>query len=214
MASASQENSGSFRCFSGEREDAQEYRRWKTWVQNKILTMEKLPKAARGPFVFTLLSGKALECVEHLDPASYQKEGGEEVLLTLLDQRFPEKDKTDELGELLTEVFAVKANHQETVKGWIGRGSELFDRLKRKTQVDLPEEARGWLLLHRCGLTEEQRAVVLARARVSLKRDWQSASKLLSRHAAFDAQACDGCPSRGGPGEPSPGRVGLRAGVQ
>lgn len=72
---------------------------------------------------------------------------------------------------MLTEVFALRANHQETVKGWIGRASELFDRLKRKTKVDLPQEARGWLLLNRCGLNDEQRAVVLARARGSLQRE-------------------------------------------
>ena len=63
---------------------------------------------------------------------------------------------------MLTEVFGLKVLPNETVKGWIGRASELFDRLKRKTQVDLPEEARGWLLLHRCGLSEEQKAVVVA----------------------------------------------------
>ena len=97
--------------------------------------------------------------MEHLDPSSYQKEGGDTVLLDLLDKRFPEKDKTDELGEMLTEVVGLIALRNGTVKGWVGRASELFDSLKRK-----PEEARGWLLLHQCGLSEEQKAVVVARA--------------------------------------------------
>ena len=132
--------------------------------------MDKLPKAAAGAFIFTLLTGKALDCVEHLPPEAYQKEGGDEVLLKLLDRRFPEKDKTDELGEMMHEIFALKTLTGETVKGWIGRASEVFDRLKRKTNVDFPEEARGWLILNRCGLTEEQRAIVLARAGGKLTR--------------------------------------------
>jgi len=43
---------------------------------------------------------------------------------------------------MLTEVFGLKVLNNETVKGWIGRASELFDRLSRKTGVNLPEEAR------------------------------------------------------------------------
>ena len=94
-------------------------------MKNKIITLDKLPKSAAGPYIYTLLTGKALECVEHLDPNSYQLEGGDTVLLELLDKRFPEKDKTDELGEMLAEVFSLKVQDNETVKRWIGRASEL-----------------------------------------------------------------------------------------
>ena len=87
---------------------------------------------AAGAFVYTLHAGKALECIEHLEASRYQVEDGHKVLFKLLDQRFPDKDKTDELRELLTEVFALKIQSNETVKGWIGRASELFDRLNRK----------------------------------------------------------------------------------
>ena len=169
-ASSGGDLSGAMRYFSGENEDSKEYQRWKTWVRNKILTMDKLPKSAAGAFIFTLLTGKALDCVEHLAPEAYQKEGGDDVLLKILDSRFPEKDKTDELGEMMHEIFALKTQSGETVKGWIGRASEVFERLKRKTNVDFPEEARGWLILNRCGLTEEQRAIVLARAGGKLTR--------------------------------------------
>ena len=37
--------------------------------------------------------------------------------------------------------------------------------------MNLPEEARGWLLLNRCGLSKEQKAVVLARANGKLQRE-------------------------------------------
>ena len=74
-----------------------------------ILTLaEKMPKEARGAYVYTLLLGKALECVEHLDPEAYQKADGETVLFQLLDQRFSQKDSSDELSEILTEVFNLR----------------------------------------------------------------------------------------------------------
>ena len=75
-------------------------------------------------------------CGTLIPPETYQTKGGDEVLLKLLDRRCPEKDKTDELGEMMREIFALKTQTGETVKGWIGRASEVFDRLKRKTNVD------------------------------------------------------------------------------
>eukprot|EP00435_Cladocopium_sp_Y103_P018812 s3028_g4.t1 len=171
MAATAAGDNGPNQVFSGDTEDSEEYRRFKTWCTNKMLTMEKLPAKARGAYVYTLLSGKALECVEHLDMASYHVENGDQVIWKLLDERFPVKAKTDEMGELLTEVFLLKSKEGETVKAWVARSSELFDRLARKTQVDFPGEARGWIILHRAGLSDSEKAVVLARAQGSLKRE-------------------------------------------
>ena len=75
------------RYFSGEDCDFREYKRWKLWATNRMMTMDKLPKEARGSFVWTLLQGKALEVVEHLKPEQYQIEGGEKVLFELLEPR-------------------------------------------------------------------------------------------------------------------------------
>ena len=58
------ESGTSLKYFSGDDADYKEYRRWKTWVQNKMMVMEKLSKSARGAFVWTLLQGRALETVE------------------------------------------------------------------------------------------------------------------------------------------------------
>ena len=171
MASSSTSEAGGLRFFSGDTEDGREYKRWKQWVKNKLLTLDKLPESSRGACIYTLLSGKALESVEHLDPEVYQKKGGDDALWTILDKRFPQQEQVDELGEILTEVFNLRSNEGESMKQWTARGSELFDRCQRKTGVSFPDEARGWLLLHRSGLTEEQKAVTIARARGDLKRE-------------------------------------------
>jgi hypothetical protein len=158
----------SLKYFSGGDEvDHREYRRWKQWVINKL----KLPKEARGSFVWTLLQGRALEIVEHLAATDYQKEDGDQVILKLLDERWPQKERSEEMGEHILEIFAVRQ--------WCGRARECFDRCKRKTGVSFPEEARaarGWILLQCSGMNEEQRAVVLARTQGDLKFDAMSTS--------------------------------------
>ena len=85
-----------------------------------------------------------------LAESDYQKEGGEKVLFDLLDQRWPQKDKADEIGEHVSEVFLLKAKEGETVRTWCARAREVFDRCNRKTGVQFPSEARGWLVLN-CG---------------------------------------------------------------
>eukprot|EP00435_Cladocopium_sp_Y103_P043787 s1055_g12.t1 len=171
MAGSGSEQSGSMRYFTGDAEDSKEYERWKIWCQNKLLTLDKLPAASRGAFVYTLLSGKALEAVEHLEPSSYQIAGGDKVLWDLLDARFPKKEKIDELGEILGEVFSLKVKDGESMKVWAARAQEVFERCDRKTGVKFPDQARGWLTLHRAGLSDEQRAVVIARAGGNLGRE-------------------------------------------
>ena len=136
-----------------------------------MAVMEKLPKTARGSFIWTLLQGRALETVEHLKDEEYQKEGGDLVILQLLDKRWPQKDRSDELGEHITEIFSMRGKEGESIRQWSARSQEAFDRCGRKTGVQFPEEVKGYIALHCSGLTEEQRAVVLARTRGDLKFD-------------------------------------------
>lgn len=70
------ESGSSLKYFGGDDCDHREYKRWKQWVTNRMLVMDKLPKSARGSFVWTLLQGRALETIEHLKEDEYQKEGG------------------------------------------------------------------------------------------------------------------------------------------
>ena len=157
------------RYFSGEDADWREYKRWKQWASNRMLTMDKLAKTARGPFIWTLLQGKALEVVEHLKPEDYQVEGGEDVLFKLLDSRWPEIDKPAEMGEVLTKVFGLKASPGENLREWSARAADCFDSCNRKSGIKFPEEAKGYILLNCSGLSAEQRGVILARAQGSLK---------------------------------------------
>ena len=117
-----------------------------------------------------------MEAVEHLSHEEYYKKDGETVLFELLDARFPQKETADEMAEVLGGVFALKINEGENMKQWTARATELLDRCQRKVGVAFPDEARGWLLLNRAGLSDGERAVVIARATSSLKREKIAAS--------------------------------------
>ena len=184
------DGTGGIRYFSDESEDYKEYRRWKLWLSHKFKTLDKLQADARGPYRFTRLSGTAVETVEHADPAEHQQDGGEQVLLRLLDARFPERDQANELAEVLNEVFPMRATEGESLRAWVSRATDLFDRCERKGGVKFPEEARGFVLVKWSGLTEEQQAVVKGHECCQARRDQQGDAKLLS---GFRCQ-----PSQGG----------------
>ena len=94
----------------------------------------------------------------------------------LLDSRFPQQEKVDELGEILGEVFAIRVKEGETMKIWAARSQEVFEKCKLKTNVSFPDQARGRITLHRSGLTEEQKTVVIAHAGGDLNRKSVSAA--------------------------------------
>lgn len=71
--------------------------------------------------------------------------------------------------EHIAEVFALRAKENETLRQWSARALETFDRCSRKSGVKFPPEARGWILLNCSGMSESDRAVILARCQGSLK---------------------------------------------
>ena len=155
--------------FSGEDDDPKMYRRWKTWALNKMAVQDKLQPEARGSYIYTLLDGKALEAVEHLTPDEYHDLGGDTVLWALLDARFPEQEPTDQMGEVLGEVFGLVAADGEKIKEWTGRVKETFAKCRRKVNVDFPAEAQGWVALNCAGMTDERKAVIRGHLQGSVK---------------------------------------------
>ena len=125
----------------------------------------------RGPFVYCLLDGLALETVEHVTLEKLQEESGDRYLWEVLDERFPDKQQHDWLAECLREVFQVTVNEGESMTSWTSRVQEVFSKCKRKVAVDFPTEARGWICLNASGLSEDQRAIVTAKTQGDLKLD-------------------------------------------
>lgn len=166
------------RRFNGEDEDpGKSLKRWKLWAKAKLLTFKDFRAEQRGPWLFTLLEGKAWDACEHLSLEDLSKEGGEEALWKILESRFPEKEPYDQMGEALGAVFALAAKENEDLKSWTGRVRDTFDQCERKGQVTFPSQAKGWILLHCAGMSEEQRAIVKAKTQGQL--DFEIVSQAL-----------------------------------
>ena len=172
----SEERSSNLKRFSGDDDDAgKALKKWKAWALARMITVKDLSKEQRGPWLFTLLDGRALEACEHLTLEDLNKDGGDKTIWTLLEDRFPEKEVHDQMGEALGEVFALAAQDGEAMKEWTARVRETFEKCQRKAKVDFPVEARGWIALHCAGLSEEQKAIVKAKTQGKLDLETVSA---------------------------------------
>ena len=156
--------------FTGEGPTASEdYRRLKKWVQSHIF-YKKVDSEAQGPFLHTLLDGEALVAVDELEFSSYAAKDGIDILWRALDSRFPQKAPIDSMGEALGEVFHLQASPGETMAAWTGRATQVFVTCRTKARVEFPSEAQGWLLMHRCRLDDNQKAVSRHRQRAPIEQ--------------------------------------------
>ena len=155
--------------FSGESLDPREYRRWRLWVEAKMASQKDLAANNRGPYVFCLLDGVAMEAVEHLSLDRLREENGDKHIWAALDERFPDRMKHDWMAGCLKEVFNLSAAEGETMSTWTAKVQETFSKCRRRVAIEFPSEARGWICLHAAGLTEDQRAIVTAKTQGDLK---------------------------------------------
>ncbi|CAE7220049.1 GIP, partial [Symbiodinium pilosum] len=156
--------------FNGEDDDAgKQLRKWKLWAQAKMATMKDFAAKQQGPWIYTLLDGKALEAVEHLTLEDMTKDSGAETIWKLLDLRFLERASEDQMGEALGEVFGLCAREGESMQQWAARAQEVFQKCRRKAEVEFPTAAQGWIALNCAGLSEEQKAIVKAKTQGKLE---------------------------------------------
>ena len=156
--------------FNGEDDDSgKQLKRWRTWALAKMATMKDLQKAQRAPWLFTLLEGRAWDACEHFTLEQLAAEDGEKQLWQVLSDRFPDKEATDLMGEALGEAFSLCAQEGESIKQWCARTRETFDRCRRRAGVEFPSQAQGWITLHCAGFSEEQKAIVKAKAQGKLE---------------------------------------------
>ena len=169
MAADGKDGGGQFKRFSGTDLDGKAYRQWKLWAKAKMMSMKDVQKSQRGPFVYCLLDGLALECVEHLQLEDLSKEDGDEAIWKVLDERFPDKMQHDHMAECLREVFHLAPKDGESMAEWTSKVTETFAKCRHKVKVEFPLEAQGWICLHQSGLSEDQRAIVTAKTQGDLK---------------------------------------------
>ena len=167
-AMASSNEAGGQKRFSGDALDPREYRRWRLWVEAKMAAVKDFQATQRGPYVFCLLDGVALEAVEHLTLDQLKESNGDKHIWAALDERIPDKLQHDWLAECLQEIFKLEMKEGESMLTWTSRVQESFSKCQRKVDIKFPTEARGWICLHNSSLGEDQRAIVTAKTQGKL----------------------------------------------
>ena len=85
------------------------------------------------------------------------------VIFTILEARHPEKDAIDRGGKTLFHMFEVSAREGERLGEWSARAESVFKACQRDVGIAFPNMVKEYLCLHRCGLSDDRRAVVLGR---------------------------------------------------
>ena len=84
-------------------------------------------------------------------------------LFSCLDERFLDLETHDKIGESLDNVFRLRVHKGERTAAYTGRCRELFEKAAREG-IELPDVARGYLMLRGARLGLERKAIVLAAA--------------------------------------------------
>ena len=141
---------------------AAEYKVWKRWARAALVGKKvggMLPDAL-GPWIYTLVDGQAALALDSTDIKDMWTEGGEELVFRELDQRFPDTVAADRMREAMEEAFGLKIMKNETTEAVTGQSILAFSRLPTEG-LNLPTEARSYIVLRGCRLRSLRRATIM-----------------------------------------------------
>ena len=119
-----------------------------------LLEAKGTPKGAHGSALFCLLDGPPELALEGLNIEELCVVNCADRLFSCLDERFPDLETHDKIGESLDNVFRLSVDEGERTAAYTGRCPELFEKAAREG-TELPDVAR---------LGPERKAIVLAAA--------------------------------------------------
>ena len=101
-------STGATKRFDGAGEDAaRRYWKWRKWAKAYLTLLEAkgTPKEAHGSALFCLLDGPAELALEGIHIEELCVVNGADRLFSCLDERFPDLETHDKIGESLENVF-------------------------------------------------------------------------------------------------------------
>ena len=85
------------------------------------------------------------------------------MIFTILEARYPDKDPIDRASKALFDVFEVSGRERERLSEGSASAESAFHACQRVAGIAFPDMVKGYLCLHHCGLSDDQREVVLGR---------------------------------------------------
>ena len=159
-------STGATKRFDGADEDAaRRYWKWRKWAKACLTLLEAkgTPKEALGSALVCLLDGPAELALEGIHIEEPCVGNRADRLFSCLDERSPDLETHDKIGESLDNVFRLRLDKGERTAAYTGRCRELFEKAAREG-IELPDVARGYLLWRGAHLGPERKAIVLAGA--------------------------------------------------
>ena len=153
----SNSSTGATKRFDGTGEvSSRRYWKWRKWAKAYLALLEAkgTPKEAHGSALFCLLDGPAELALQGLNIEDLCVVNGADRLFSCLETH-------DKIGESLDDVF--RQTRVNVLQTFSGRCRELFEKAAREG-IELPDVARGYLMLRGARLGPERKAIVLAAA--------------------------------------------------
>ena len=163
---------GATRRFDGAREDAaRRYWKWRKWAKAylRLLQGRHFLLEALGSAVFCLLAVPAEMVWKVSRSTTWLLLMVWSVCFNVWTPVFLILEVHDKIGESLDEVFRLRVEKGERTAACTGRGRELLDKTARGS-IELPELARGYLMLRRARLGPQRKAIVLAAGQSCVKQ--------------------------------------------
>ena len=149
---------------------AAEYKVCKRWARAALVVKKVggMPPEGLEPWIYTLQNGQAALALVSIEIKDMCTDGGEVLVFRELDQSVPDKVAADRMGVAMEETFGPKFMKNETTEAVTGRSRLMFTRLQAE-RVNLPSEARGYIVLRGCRLGSLGRATIMSATR----RGWE-----------------------------------------
>ena len=114
------------------------------WAKAHLTLLEAkgTPKEALGSALFCLLDGPAELAFEGIRIEDLCVANGADRVFSCLDERFPDLETHDKIGESLDNVFCLRVDKGERTAAYTGRCRELFEKAAREG-IERPDVARG-----------------------------------------------------------------------
>lgn len=153
--------------FDGSRPE--EFAEWKDWAWAALhAPPTNIEKKSWGMKLYGWLGGEARRMFREV--STYYCDDGWDIMLRKLEDRYPIKTKQTRKLEVMEKLWRVSMHSGEDSAAYTGRFRGICDEAAHY-QISLGSEIRGFMLMHGAGITQEQRAILLAASLQDINED-------------------------------------------
>ena len=175
-------SSGRIERFDGN--DPSQYRRWKRRARLMLASLPNtVPKEKYGPRLMEFIKGEAEILLETLDIDKICKEGGDDAIFKVLDEKYGPQPVDLLNTAFKTFFYELHIHSGETYMQFHARFTSAI-RLLEEQEVKFPEVVKGYLLLKKLKLDSNQEAMVLTAAEGKLDQVWRSVQRIFAEGKA------------------------------